>query len=150
MTFDWRLFLILLAWLFGAGVLGCASPRTTLQAGPFGSYFKFHNSKDVSVQMENVEVDPDTKRTKIGKMSIEDMASPVRLANVEQIRAGYEGAATLFPQMLNSVMTALPQMRQFAVQPAGVTVTDRSPIQSMIEQMIADEIKRRIPAPVQP
>lgn len=71
--------------LIGCGVEGIhsANPRTIIRAGGFG----FENGKDVSLNLEKGTFDPTTKAFELNNLKIEDNASEVRRANVEQIDA---------------------------------------------------------------
>lgn len=76
--------------LIGGCLGGCslpANPKTTLQAGPWGSYFSFYDSKDNDVEIVGAEFDPTIKRLKFDRLTIRNNASDVRRANVEQIQA---------------------------------------------------------------
>lgn len=83
-------------WIVGCVLcllaVGCAyaNPRTELSAGPFGSYFSFHDSKDNEIVMEGLSYDPDTNFITVQKFEVRNNASDVRVANVEQMKAHTE------------------------------------------------------------
>lgn len=94
------------------GHAGCANPQTKIWGGPFG--WGFSDSKDNNVELAEAGYNRESGEFSLKGLKIENNASEVRRANVEQIRAGYEGAALLFPAMLDAVLARLPALRQFA------------------------------------
>lgn len=69
-----------------AALGGAANPRTEVSASPLGG-FRFHDSKDNDIEIENAEYDPSTKALKIGKLTIRNNATDVRIASVQQMDA---------------------------------------------------------------
>ncbi|TXH52501.1 MAG: hypothetical protein E6Q97_15820 [Desulfurellales bacterium] len=94
------------------GNAGCANPQTRIWGGPFG--WGFSDSKDNDVELAKAGFNKETGEFSLEGLKIVNNASAVRRANVEQIRAGYEGAALLFPAMLDAVLARLPALKQFA------------------------------------
>lgn len=93
--------------------LGCAyaNPRTELRAGPFGSLFQFHDSKDNDITIKGAEYNPDTQLFKIEELTIRNNASDVRTANVEQMKAHAEqirAMSEIVSQLSNVVKAVVP------------------------------------------
>ncbi len=77
------------AWIWLPGcrsIMGMDSPETVFTINPITKTISYRNSKDMSVEMEDVELDPATKRMSLGRLSITSDASTVRNANVGQMQ----------------------------------------------------------------
>lgn len=83
-----RFGLFILAAVLAAcgGCTAFSDPRTEISASPLWG-FKLHDSKDHVVELRDAEYDPETKRFKVGQLTINGDASTVRLANVQQMDA---------------------------------------------------------------
>lgn len=97
-----------LALLF---LTGCpyANPRTEVTYDWTG--FRFHNSKDVVVDIDDLEIDPNTKIVKLKRLHIADNASDVRIANVQQIKAQTEQvqAITAMIQQQTQILASMAE-----------------------------------------
>lgn len=108
--------MILGALTVGTGMLvlcaGCAfpaNPRTEISCGWTG--WKFHNSKDVTIELEGAHGSLDTKSIDIERLVITDNASAVRQANVEQMLAYTEqvrAVTAMFESMAASISAIIP------------------------------------------
>ena len=108
--------------------VGCESgfikPETSMSAGPGGSLFKYNSSKDVLVEADGVDVDPDTKHVKMARFRLSSMSSPVITANVDQMRQLGDNYLKLgeawaiytrsVGEMGREIIGALKELRQFA------------------------------------
>lgn len=108
-------------------VTGCpyANPRT--EVGYSWAGFKFHNSKDVKVQIRNAKYDPASQRFEVEELIIEDNASDVRRANVEQIKAQTEQvqAITAMITQQTQILASMAQSIMPWIKPAtstGITI----------------------------
>jgi len=70
-----------------AGCWGPTNPHTSFGINPWSKTFEFYDSKDNDVLVENLEIDATGRTGKLGKLTIVNAASPVRLANVQQMDA---------------------------------------------------------------
>ena len=111
---------IVLLMVAGCGVEGLhnANPTTRISASPFGG-FKFYNSKDVAVNLDEGSYDPATKSLTLKNLKITDNASDVRLANVAQIDAItrqteiiYKGWENLHKVTMDALVDAIGQVRR--------------------------------------
>lgn len=112
---QWPGYLVLI------GLSGClggcslpANPHTSLQAGPFGGLFKFYDSKDNDLELEDANFDPQTKGFTVKKLTIRNNASDPRRANVEQIQAYTEqvkATTEMFSTMTKAIASAVPLSR---------------------------------------
>jgi hypothetical protein len=95
-----RLLSFTLCWFLilcvGCGVF---KPRTSLQAGPFGSYFSFEDNKDNDILVEKLEIDPTTKVLKADKITVRNNGSDPMRANVEQLKEVNEQLRTMGQNM---------------------------------------------------
>jgi uncharacterized protein (UPF0254 family) len=67
-------------------MMGMDSPETVFTINPLTKTMSYRNSKDMSVEMEDVEIDPASKKMSLGRLSITSDASTVRNANVGQMQ----------------------------------------------------------------
>lgn len=88
---------------------GMFKPRTSLSAGPFGSYFNFEDNKDNDILVEKLEIDPVTKTMKADKITVRNNGSDPMRANVEQLKEVNEQLRTMGQnmQMFMQQVTAL-------------------------------------------
>jgi hypothetical protein len=80
---------ICLAWIWLPGcssMMGMDSPETVFAVNPITKTITYRNSKDMSVEMEDVEIDPAAKSMRLGRLSITSDASTVREANAGQMQ----------------------------------------------------------------
>ena len=105
-------FLGLVLFIF-CGLAGCSAehwagltkPVTRISYSPLWG-FSVTNSKDVSVKLEDLTIDPETQVLTVARLSIQDMSSPVIAANVEQINAAANVQA-MQREYVDSVMDGL-------------------------------------------
>ena len=94
MRYVWLLVAVL-AGLALLGLTGCSAkwwtgvdnPVTKFRLNPLTKTVEYENSKDVDVEVENLKVDPQSKRVELGKLTLVSNSSDVRKANVGQIEA---------------------------------------------------------------
>ncbi len=107
---------------------GCESgfikPETSMSAGPGGSVFRYNSSKDVVVEADGIDVDPDTKHVKMDRFRLSSLGSPVITANVAQMAQLGQNYLLLgqawasYTDSVNRLGTSwlqqLPNLKQFA------------------------------------
>lgn len=138
---------------------GCESgfikPETSMSAGPGGSLFKYNSSKDVMVEADGVDVDPETKHVKMDRFRLSSMASPVITSNVAQMAQLGQNYLLLgqawanYTDSVNRLGTSwlqqLPNLKQFAPAvglngPFGLSAS----IPPEAVQVIADAVLKKI------
>ena len=92
-----------------AGCWGPSNPYTELKVNPITKTFSFYDNKDNDVTIEGLEIDGDTKSGKLASMTLVNAASPVRLANVEQLNA-YTEQVKVVTQAMTNMIQVLPEV----------------------------------------
>jgi len=109
-----RLVILLMVFLALLPLAGCglpANPKTRIGVGPFGGW-SFENSKDVAILLKNAHANVKDGSLDIEELQIEDNASAVRKANVEQLQAYTEqvrAVTLMFQQMTDAIAAIIPQ-----------------------------------------
>lgn len=145
---------ILLLPLTGCGML---TPKTSLQAGPFGSFFSFSDTKDNDIQIRGAEYDPATKAFKVDEIVVRNNASDPITANVAQLQALNEqmkihGANLIgaMQQVTGMINAAAPWVARGQVNtPLGDVSLPAGTINE-IARIVAEQLARQQPLPGPP
>jgi len=130
---------LLVGLALGAGGCFYANPRTTFGFNPWSGKWEFYDSKDNDIEVTDLHVDPESKMVSIGKLTVRNNASDVRLANVEQQKAQTEQikaltemvnlATRVWSQVVgNAIPYALPGVHGNVNTPWGGGNFDTTPV----------------------
>lgn len=130
-----------------AMITGCGwfTPTTKLQAGPWGSYFSFEDSKDNNITIEDSHYDPATKGFRIGRLVIVNASSSVLQAQTErliqineQMRIHGENISSALNVLSGMLSTSVPLMSR-----STITATPSRLEDALLERIIEKVLERR-------
>ena len=130
MTTKCRLFLTL---ILSANLGGCAfsDPTTLIQAGPFGSTWKFSDNKDNDISFDEASYNSKTGDGTLKGVVIRNNSSDPRKANVLQMEAHtrqIEAMGGLLERLVNALASIIPLVPNPTRTPDPVLVPTPSPL----------------------
>lgn len=129
-------------------ITGCGwfTPTTKLQAGPWGSYFSFEDSKDNNITIEDSHYDPTTKGFRIGRLVIVNASSSVLQAQTErliqineQMRIHGENISSALNVLSGMLGTTVPFLSS-----RNTVTTEESFSDALLERIIEKVIDRAL------
>jgi hypothetical protein len=125
-------------------VAGCgvADPTTRFTVSPLTGEITFEDKKDNTIDVQNFVYNPDTRAISFDSLTVQNTASTVRIANVEQLQAVADQMRTVgenfertFNAFSNVVSAAAPAFGGGGGGGAAPTVT-RAEIEAIIRDVL--------------